>query len=68
VTGLRRGPWGVVLILANLPNAYLAYAALMIQPQGTWDEHTLTGIEVASRYPLPLGRGGCQSYPPPPGG
>ncbi|MER7888070.1 hypothetical protein ABTY35_35210 [Streptomyces fimicarius] len=47
-TGLLRAPWGLVLTLANLLNAYIAYGALMIQPQGVWDEHTLTGIELAS--------------------
>ena len=45
----------MVLILANLLNACLAHAALMIQPQGTWDEHTLTGIEVASLSVITLG-------------
>jgi hypothetical protein len=48
MTGLLRSPWGVVLLLANLLNAYFAYAALVTQPQGTWDEQTLTGIEFTS--------------------
>ncbi|MFG2766054.1 hypothetical protein [Streptomyces rubiginosohelvolus] len=48
MTGLLRGPWGVILVLANLLNAYIAYGALMIRPQGAWDESTLTGIELAS--------------------
>ncbi|MFD3611159.1 hypothetical protein ACFWXA_24375 [Streptomyces atroolivaceus] len=41
VTGTLRGPWGVLLILANLLNTYIAYGALMIQPQGAWDDSTL---------------------------
>ncbi|MFF8974687.1 hypothetical protein [Streptomyces sp. NPDC014995] len=55
MTGLLRGPWGVVLILANLLNAYVAYAALVTQPQGAWDEQTLTGIEFASALLITLG-------------
>ncbi|WP_326696236.1 hypothetical protein OG909_02185 [Streptomyces sp. NBC_01754] len=48
MTGALRGPWGVILVPANLLNAYLAYAALMIQPQGAWDENTLTAIGAAT--------------------
>lgn len=55
MTGLLRGPWGVVLILANLLNAYVAYAALVTRPQGAWDEQTLTGIEFASALLITLG-------------
>lgn len=33
---------------ANLISAYVAYGALVIQPQGVWGESTLTGIEFAS--------------------
>ncbi|MET8583966.1 hypothetical protein ABZX39_24280 [Streptomyces collinus] len=47
MTGLLRGPWGVLLLLANLLNGYVAYAALVTRPQGAWDESTLTGIETA---------------------
>jgi hypothetical protein len=42
-----RSPWEVLLLLAHLVTAWLAYAALVTQPQGTWDESTLTGIEAA---------------------
>ncbi|MFE9496738.1 hypothetical protein [Streptomyces collinus] len=38
---------GTALTLAHLPSGYLAYAALVTQPQGAWDESTLTGIETA---------------------
>ncbi|MFD6278593.1 hypothetical protein ACFWFI_23950 [Streptomyces sp. NPDC060209] len=55
MTGLHRGPWAVALILANLLNAYVTYGALMAQPQGAWDEHTLTGIEFASALLITLG-------------
>ncbi|MYQ40508.1 hypothetical protein B046DRAFT_01547 [Streptomyces sp. LamerLS-316] len=55
MTGELRWFWGVVLILANLLNAYVAYGAVVIQPQGVWDEHTLTGIEVASALAIALG-------------
>ncbi|MER6603590.1 hypothetical protein ACWDBC_28390 [Streptomyces parvus] len=48
MTGQLRGPWVVTLVLANLFNAYIAYGALLIPPQGIWDENTLTGIELAS--------------------
>ncbi|MFJ2226669.1 hypothetical protein [Streptomyces halstedii] len=44
----------MLLILANLLNAYIAYAALMTQPQGTWDDHTLTGIGFASELVITL--------------
>ncbi|MEV5343815.1 hypothetical protein AB0K93_35940, partial [Streptomyces sp. NPDC052676] len=55
MTGLLRGPWAVILILANLLNAYVAYGALVTQPQGAWDEQTLTGIEFASALLIALG-------------
>lgn len=55
MTGLLRGPWAVILILANLLNAYVAYGALVTQPQGAWDEQTLTGIEFASALLIVLG-------------
>ncbi|MFD9602315.1 hypothetical protein [Streptomyces sp. NPDC059970] len=55
MTGLLRGPWGVILILANLLNAYVAYSALATQPQAAWDEQTLTGIEFASALLITLG-------------
>ncbi|MFE9664427.1 hypothetical protein [Streptomyces sp. NPDC005955] len=55
MTGLLRGPWGPVLVLANLLNAYVAYGALATQPQGAWDEQTLTGIEFASALLIVLG-------------
>ncbi|MER5357219.1 hypothetical protein [Streptomyces sp. NPDC002785] len=55
MTGLLRGPWGVILILANLLNGYVAYGALVTQPQGAWDEQTLTGIEFASALLIMLG-------------
>ncbi|MFE4217349.1 hypothetical protein [Streptomyces sp. NPDC056844] len=55
MTGEPRWFWGVVLVPANLLNAYVAYGALVIQPQGVWDEHTLTGIEVASALAVVLG-------------
>ncbi|MEV3992428.1 hypothetical protein AB0J57_26315 [Streptomyces sp. NPDC049837] len=55
MNALLRGPWGVILILANLLSAYVAYAALVTQPQGAWDEHTLTGIEFASALLVVLG-------------
>lgn len=48
MTSALRGSWGVILILVNLLNAYIAYGALMIQPQGVWDDSTLTGIGLAS--------------------
>lgn len=35
-------------VLANLLSCCIAYAALMIQPQGAWDNSTLTGIETAT--------------------
>lgn len=54
MTGLLRGPWGVILVLANLLNAYVAYGALVIQPQGAWDESTLTAIEFASALLIAL--------------
>ncbi|MFE1312139.1 hypothetical protein [Streptomyces sp. NPDC058755] len=54
MTVLLRGPWGVILVLANLLSAYVAYAALVTQPQGAWDESTLTGIEVASALLIAL--------------
>lgn len=40
MTGALRGPWGVFFVLANLLSCYIAYAALMIQPQGAWDNST----------------------------
>ncbi|MGW6398313.1 hypothetical protein [Streptomyces sp. NPDC055134] len=55
MTGLLRGPWGVTLGLANLLNTYVAYGALVAQPQGDWDEQTLTGIEFASALLIVLG-------------
>lgn len=55
MTGLLRGPWGVLLVLAYLLNAYVAYGALTIQPQGVWDESTLTAIEFASALLITLG-------------
>jgi hypothetical protein len=54
VTVLLRGPWGVILVLANLPSAYVAYGALVTQPQGAWDESTLAGIEFASALLIAL--------------
>lgn len=42
-----RSPWGVLLLLAHAATAFLVYAALVTQPQGDWDENTLTGIEAA---------------------
>lgn len=54
MTGLLRGPWGVTLILANLFSVYVAYGALVTQPQGAWDESTLTGIEFASALLIAL--------------
>lgn len=45
----------MTLVLANLLNAYVAYGALTIQPQGDWDEQTLTGIEFASALLIVLG-------------
>ncbi|GAB7109799.1 hypothetical protein JCM4814A_81140 [Streptomyces phaeofaciens JCM 4814] len=54
MTGLLRGPWGVALVLAYLLNAYVAYGALTIQPQGVWDESTLTAIEFASALLITL--------------
>ncbi|MFE6937441.1 hypothetical protein ACFVDT_36020 [Streptomyces sp. NPDC057699] len=55
MTGELRWFWGVVLVPANLLNAYVAYGALVLHPQGVWDEHTLTGIEVASALAIVLG-------------
>ncbi|MER7055969.1 MULTISPECIES: hypothetical protein [unclassified Streptomyces] len=55
MTGLLRGPWGITLILANLLSTYVAYGALVTQPQGAWDESTLTGIEFASALLITLG-------------
>ncbi|MEU2679110.1 hypothetical protein ABZ638_19715 [Streptomyces sp. NPDC007107] len=55
MTGELRWFWGVVLVAANLLNAYVAYGAVVIRPQGVWDEHTLTGIEVASALAVVLG-------------
>lgn len=55
MTGLLRGPWGAALILANLLSVYVAYGALVTQPQGSWDESTLTGIEFASALLITLG-------------
>ncbi|CAM5285803.1 hypothetical protein [Streptomyces atroolivaceus] len=55
VTGTLRGPWGVLLILANLLSTYIAYGSLMIQPQGAWDDSTLTGIGFASGLLTALG-------------
>ncbi|MFF5020206.1 hypothetical protein [Streptomyces sp. NPDC001165] len=54
MTVLLRRPWGVVLVLANLLSAYVAYGALATQPQGAWDESTLTGIEFASALLIAL--------------
>ncbi|MFG2597996.1 hypothetical protein [Streptomyces sp. NPDC048462] len=54
MTGALRGPWGVLLVLANLLSSYIAYAALMIQPQGAWDNSTLTGIETATAMLITL--------------
>lgn len=51
---LLRGPWGITLILFNLLSAYIAYGALVTQPQGVWDEQTLTGIEFASALLITL--------------
>ncbi|MFJ4843168.1 hypothetical protein [Streptomyces sp. NPDC088746] len=45
----------MLLILANLLNAYVAYGALMTQPQGAWDDSTLTGIGFASGLLIVLG-------------
>ena len=45
----------MILILANLLNAYVAYGALMTQPQGSWDKNTLTGIGFASGLLIMLG-------------
>ncbi|GAA0652015.1 hypothetical protein GCM10009535_32880 [Streptomyces thermocarboxydovorans] len=55
MTRLLRGPRGVVLALANLLNACVAYGALVTQPRGSWDEDTLTGIEFASALLIVLG-------------
>ncbi|WP_406103078.1 hypothetical protein OG698_12015 [Streptomyces sp. NBC_01003] len=55
MTGLLRGPWGVLLVLANMLNAYVAYGALVTRPQGVWDERTLTGIAFASVLLIALG-------------
>ncbi|MFE9727381.1 hypothetical protein ACFYQ5_28270 [Streptomyces sp. NPDC005794] len=45
----------MIVVLANPLNAYVAYGALMTQPQGVWDENTLTGIEVVSGLLIVLG-------------
>ncbi|MER6104467.1 hypothetical protein ABT115_19595 [Streptomyces sp. NPDC001832] len=45
----------MILILANLLNAYVVHGALVTQPQGAWDEQTLTGIEFASALLFALG-------------
>ncbi|WP_405762438.1 hypothetical protein OG234_28740 [Streptomyces sp. NBC_01420] len=55
MTDAIRGPWGVLLILVNLLNAYIAYGALMVQPQGAWDDSTLTGIGFATGLLMVLG-------------
>ncbi|MFJ9188182.1 MULTISPECIES: hypothetical protein [Streptomyces] len=44
----------MTLILTNLLSAYVAYGALVTQPQGAWDESTLTGIEFASALLITL--------------
>ncbi len=55
MTALPRGPWGAALALAYALNTYVAYGALTIHPQGTWDESTLTAIEFASALLIVLG-------------
>ncbi|MET9059145.1 hypothetical protein ABZX99_15130 [Streptomyces antibioticus] len=55
MTALPRGPWGVALTLAYTLNTYVAYGALTIEPQGTWDESTLTAIEFTSALLITLG-------------
>ncbi|MFF8481136.1 hypothetical protein [Streptomyces antibioticus] len=45
----------MVLTLAYTLNSYVAYGALTIEPQGTWDESTLTAIEFASTLLITLG-------------
>ncbi|MGA4803317.1 hypothetical protein [Streptomyces lavendulocolor] len=57
MTGLLRGPWGVLLGLANVLGCYVAYGALAARPQGEWDEQTLTGVEFASALLVVLGAG-----------
>lgn len=48
MTGRSRGAWAFTLVLANLLSLYVAYGALVTQPQGDWDRSALTGIEFAS--------------------
>ncbi|BAU85068.1 hypothetical protein SLA_4180 [Streptomyces laurentii] len=47
----------MILGLANLLGAYIAYDALLIPPAGIWDDHNLTGISVASLLLILLGLG-----------